>query len=77
MVVDWLYKELTKAHKTMSREEILEKAKEMEKQQIIETYKNAFHEAKECSYYVGVLDCANEYYNKKSRSYRVISSNGI
>lgn len=66
MVVSWLFNELTKAHKTMSIEQILNKAKEMEKQQIIDAYKNAYNEAKECNYFVGVLDYANEYYKKIS-----------
>jgi hypothetical protein len=58
--VDWLEKKFQSLG--FDFEHILEQAKEMERQQIIQSHEDAYLD---CGFEYSASDCANDYYNKK------------
>ncbi len=71
--VNWLVDEFVKigilnAHillkKQISTEDAINKAKEMEKAQIMTAYIKSYNKAKNCSHYVGVVEFADNYFNE-------------
>ena len=61
--VEWLVEELTRQNMFMhlfAKE--IEQAKEMERQQIIQSHEDAYLD---CGFEYSASDCANDYYNKK------------
>jgi hypothetical protein len=58
--VEWLEKKFQSLG--FDFEHILEQAKEMERQQIIQSHEDAYLD---CGFEYSASDCANDYYNKK------------
>lgn len=48
--------------------EVIDKAKEMEKKQILDTYIKSYNKASGCDHYVGVVEFAEHYYDKTFKS---------
>ena len=64
--VEWLEEHIKKVNwidkKLSERMDIIQQAKEMERQQIIQSHEDAYLD---CGFEYSASDCANDYYNKK------------